>query len=524
MQSAEKIEPTYQELVLENLRLRELLEQVLSQHEREIIQLEVQIKAAFEQVAQLQKLFNGSKSERHVPIPGQLNIQLEMDIELPEPIQAPVETTTIERKKPIANPPGRKPLPKHLPRKTITIEPEGIDLATAIRIGEEVTEILGYKTGGLFVTEIIRPKYKTIDPQTAQERIEIGTLPSKYQIIPKSNASPELISHILISKYEDHLPLYRQRKMFLREKVDIPETTIGGWLMQSLNLLIPLYECLLKVLKNAGYLMADESPIAVLESEKKGATHKGYYWVYYDPISHLLIFQYHRSRAGEAPKEFLVHFKGYLQTDGYVGYDQFEANPDIVQLACMAHVRRKFFESLQNDKVRAEQALAFIGKLYDVEREARESKLTYELRKELRDKHSVPVITEMEAWMKKEYEAVLPKSSIGKAISYTLHLWDRIKNYLLDGKLEIDNNWIENKIRPLAIGRKNYLFAGSHESAQRAAMIYSFLAMCRLEAINPEEWLTDVLSRIQDYKVNKIEELLPKNWKEAQTITINPIN
>ena len=260
MQSAEKIEPTYQELLLENLHLRELLEQVLSQHDRKVGQLEEQIKAAFEQVAQLQKLFNGSKSERHVPIPGQLNIQLNMDIELPEPIQAPVETTTIERKKPMANPPSRKPLPKHLPRKTIIIQPEGIDLATAIRIGEEVTEILGYKTGGLFVTEIIRPKYKTIDPQTAQERIEIGTLPSKYQIIPKSNASPELISHILISKYEDHLPLYRQRKMFLREKVDIPETTIGGWLMQSLNLLVPLYECLLKGLKKAGYLMADACP------------------------------------------------------------------------------------------------------------------------------------------------------------------------------------------------------------------------------------------------------------------------
>ena len=190
----------------------------------------------------------------------------------------------------------------------------------------------------------------------------------------------------------------------------------------------------------------------------------------------------------------------------------------------MAHVRRKFFDSLQNDKVRAEQALTFIGKLYDVEREARESKLTPEQRKELRDKHAVPAITEMEAWMKKEYEAVLPKSSIGKAIAYTLTLWDRIKNYLLDGKLEIDNNWIENKIRPLAIGRKNYLFAGSHEAAQRAAMIYSFFAMCRLEAINPEEWLTDVLARIKDHQVNRIEELLPKNWKKAQTISIDPTN
>jgi transposase len=160
-----------------------------------------------------------------------------MDIALPEPVETPVQTTTIERRKPVANQPSRKSLPSHLPRKTITIDPEGINKETAIKIGEEVTEILGFKKGGLFVTEIIRPKYKIIDPQTAQEKIEIGDLPSKYQIIPKSNASPELISHILISKYEDHLPLYRQRRMFLRDKVDIPESTIGNWTRHALILL-----------------------------------------------------------------------------------------------------------------------------------------------------------------------------------------------------------------------------------------------------------------------------------------------
>ncbi len=380
MQTAENTSPTYQELALENLRLRELLDRVLAEHARDVAQLQDRINAAFEQVAQLQKLFGSSKSERFVPIPGQLQVQLEMDIELPAPIEGLVQTTTIERKKPIANQPSRKPLPAHLPRKTITIEPIGIDTKTAVKLGDETTEILGFKRGRLFVTQIIRPKYKIIDPLTAQERIVIGDLPAKYQIIPKSNASPELIAHILISKYEDHLPLYRQRKMFLREKVDIPESTIGNWTMQGLNLLIPLYDFLLKVIKNASYLMADESPIAVLESEKKGATHKGYYWVYYDPIAQLLIFQYHKSRAGEAPRELLLGYKGYLQADGYVGYDQFESDENIIQLACMAHVRRKFFEALQNDKVRAEKALAYIGKLYEIEAEARELKLTHDQR------------------------------------------------------------------------------------------------------------------------------------------------
>ena len=259
--------------------------------------------------------------------------------------------------------------------------------------------------------------------------------------------------------------------------------------------------------------MVDESPIPVLESAKLGATHKGYYWVYYDPVSHLIAFQYHKSRAGDAPKEFLGGFKGYLQTDGYAGYNQFEQNKDIVQLACMAHIRRKFHEALSNDKVRAEYVLSQIALLYGVERKARESKLTWDDRSKLRDKESKPILQKLKGWMFENYPAVLPKSAIGGAIQYALNLWPRMENYLLDGRLEIDNNWIENKIRPLAIGRKNYLFAGSHDAAQRAGMIYSFFAMCRVAKVNPMEWLSYVIGHIQEQPINQIADLLPQNWK-----------
>jgi len=501
-------------------------QEILAEKDRQIAQLELRLQAAEHNLAQLLKLFKGSKTERFVPSAEQLSIFEDM---APAPSAEPL-SQTITRKIPHKKDkqqPIRKLLPPQLPRQTTTIEPEGIDLETATKIGQEITEVLEYKPGKFFVNQIIRPKYKineNIENGLERVDIQIASIPTTLQPIAKSNVGPGLLAHILICKYEDHLPLYRQRKIFLREKVNIPESTIGNWTRQGLNLLIPLYENLLTSIKKASYLMADESPIAVLESAKPGATHKGYYWVYYDPISQLLVFQYHKSRSGDAPREFLAGFSGYLQTDGYAGYDQFEVNEEIVQLACMAHVRRKFFEALQNDKVRAEQALTYIGKLYDIEREAKESKMSHEQRQQLRTNQAAPIMVEMEKWLLKESKSdmLAPKSITRKAISYTLNLWDRLKNYLADGKLEIDNNWIENKIRPLAIGRKNYLFAGSHESAQRAAMIYSLLAMCRLEAINPQEWLADVLSRIQDQHINKIQDLLPKNWKANQAINDIP--
>ena len=259
------------------------------------------------------------------------------------------QTQTITRRLPEKKEnqqPIRKLLPAHLSREITTVEPEGIDIESAIKIGQEITEVLEYKPGKFFVSQIIRPKYKTTENKEGKTGIRIASIPSQLQPIAKSNVGPGLLAHILISKFEDHLPLYRQRKMFLREKIDIAESTIGDWVKQGLNLLEPLFENCLKSIKKADYLMVDESPIPVLESAKPGATHKGYYWVYYDPVSHLIAFQYHKSRAGDAPREFLDHFKGYLQTDGYAGYNQFEQNKDIIQLACLAHIRRKLIHCI----------------------------------------------------------------------------------------------------------------------------------------------------------------------------------
>jgi transposase len=496
MQTAENTALSYQDLLEENIRLRAELESLHFEFKK------------------LLKLFKGSKSERFVPSADQLSIFGDTPIaQQPEP-----KTQTITRRVPNSREkqqPIRKLLPAHLERETTTIHPEGVDPESTPVIGREITEVLEYKPGKFFVNQIIRPKYKTAINVSGDVEIQVAPIPAALQPIAKSNAGPGLLAHILISKYEDHLPLYRQRKMFLRDRIDIAESTIGDWVKQALNLLEVLFEHTVKKMKNASYLMADETPIAILESNKPGSTHKGYYWVYYDPVNHLIVFIYHKSRAGDAPKAFLEYFKGYLQTDGYSGYNQFEQNRDIIQLACLAHIRRKFHEAISNDKDRAEYVLGQIAILYGVEKKARESELNWEDRQKLRQQESRPVLDQLKTWLLENYPAVLPKSAVGQAIQYALHLWPRLENYLLDGRLEIDNNWIENKIRPLAIGRKNYLFAGSHDAAERAGMIYSFLAMCRVAEVNPYEWLKSVLGTIQETQLNEIESLLPHNWKKA---------
>jgi transposase len=275
----------------------------------------------------------------------------------------------------------------------------------------------------------------------------------------------------------------------------------------------PLYQKLVEVVIRGSYLMADETPLPVLDRDKPGTTHQGYHWVYHSPLEKLVCFDYQRGRGREGPVNFLKNFRGTLQTDGYVAYDIFENKEGITMLSCMAHARRYFEQAKDNDRQRAEYVLTQMQKLYQVERIAREGAFSFEARKQIRMEKSSPILEELEIWLKKNISEVLPKSAIGVAIAYSLGRWGRLKRYIDDGHYEIDNNPIENSIRPVALGRKNYLFAGSHEAAQRAAMIYSFLGSCKKNNVNPFDWLTDVLNRLPDHKANRLKELLPQNWK-----------
>ncbi len=255
--------------------------------------------------------------------------------------------------------------------------------------------------------------------------------------------------------------------------------------------------------------MADETPIPVLSEDKPGAMHRGYHWVYYDPVNKLVCFDYRQSRGREGPKSFLKDFSGYLQSDGYNAYDDLGPPGKITHLACLAHARRKFEHARDNDPQRAEKVLTWIGSLYDIEREARDSQMSHNEIRKLRNEKSSAVLKDLEGWLIDQAPVVLPRSAIGIAVSYTLGLWPRLKKYTEDGRFYIDNNLIENSIRPVALGRKNYLFAGSHEGAVKAAIIYSLLATCKIRDVEPYAWLKNILEIIPDYPANQLEQLLP---------------
>ena len=251
------------------------------------------------------------------------------------------------------------------------------------------------------------------------------------------------------------------------------------------------------------------------KTQKKGALHTGYQWVYRNPVKRLVLFKYYPGRARKATEEMLQTFSGALQTDGYAAYKNMQTKGNVTSLACMAHARRYFEKALDNDKSLAEEMLKMLQQLYSMERKAKENGINNTTLKRYRKMFALPVLEKMEEWLKTSISKVLPQSAIGKAIAYTLNLWPKLKRYIQDGRYEIDNNLIENAIRPLALGRKNYLFAGSHKAAQRAAMMYSFFATCKINKVEPLAWLTDVLERVPGHKANKLSELLPQNWEKT---------
>jgi hypothetical protein len=280
------------------------------------------------------------------------------------------------------------------------------------------------------------------------------------------------------------------------------------------NLLGPLYETLKKEVLATDYIQVDESCIPVVDKDKPGTTRKGYHWLVKSPVLKQLFFHYQKgSRARYVAVALLCNFQGAMQTDGYGVYNIYENKKGVLLLGCMAHARRKFENALKNDAQRAGYALKVIQALYAVEREAQENNLTPDEVRVLREKKSYPLLRDFEQWLLEESEKVLPKSLIGQAILYTYSLYPRLVRYVLDGRYCIDNNGAENGVRALALGRKNYLFCGNDQAAERAAVIYSLLGSCRLANVNPEAWLTDVLNRLPDHSILRLSELLPVNWK-----------
>ncbi len=469
--------------------------------------LKADISALKQRYEKLLKLIFGAKSERFVPdeVPEQLSLFTGAEDSKKEQIEEETEVISYERKKKGKKHPGRNEIPDHLPVEEIIIEPEE-DTTGMKRIGEEITETLKYTPASLIKIRTIRPKYA----KPNEEGVVIGKLPSRP--IPKSYAEASLLAHIFISKFIDHLPFYRIRQMFKRDSDwDLPSSTINDWFISVCTLLEPLYQVLIKKILKTNYIQADESTIRVLDKSKKNGTHLGYQWVYHSPKLGYVYFHYRKGRGQSGPKELLEDYDGYLQTDGYKVYDKIARGKPIILVGCMAHLRRKFYESLSVDKARATYALNLIQQLYAIERKMKEDHLSAEARNEIRQTKSKALMNKFKEWMDTEYPKVLPKSLIGEAIKYGLRQWDKLIVFTTDQKLHIDNNLTENSIRPLALGRKNYLFAGSHKGAERIAMMYSFFATCKKQNVNPRNWLQQTLEKIPDYPIKKIEELLPRN-------------
>lgn len=481
---------------------------------------------------QIKRLVHGSKHERFAPSTSPDQLALALNVEPSEKVEVVSSQkieytrvkTKVERKPPI----GRQLLPASLPRERVVIEPE-IDLANYKQIGEVVSEELNIKEAEFSVTQYVRPKYikissseeaQTIETEIvadAEEKTSIVIADLPPRLIDKCIASPSLLAHIIINKFVDHLPLDRQRKIFERHGIELPNSTIGGWVSQTCTGLVPLYEALCRLVFASRYLQADETTLKVQDKNKKGKTHQGYLWGYLAREERLVVFDYRQGRGREGPQDCLKNFKGHLQTDAYEAYEIFDSKADITLFHCMAHARRYFDKAKDNDRKRAEFALTKMHELYAIERKAKDHDYTCQQRYELRQEKALDILKETEQWMKEEYPKVTPGSPIGKAINYSLSRWDRFTLYTSDGKLEIDNNLIENTIRPVALGRKNFLFAGSHHAAQNTAMLYSLLGTCKLHNVNPKEWLTDIITRLPSHSVKRVEELLPHKWKPASS-------
>src|SRR3984957_18906138 len=465
---------------------------------------------------QLKRMIFGSRQERFIP--GQLTDPTQLSMGLPaEQVAASslvkakkIEYTRVESvlANPVATHQGRMKLPDHLERKEILVDVAGKEGCR--EIGREITEELEYEPGKFYVNRYIRPKYASADNQI----ILVAPLPERT--LPKAIAGPGLLAQIIIDKYVDHLPLRRQQQRFSREKINIPYSTLTDWVGNTCGLITPLYEALKKEVLASDYLHADETPIKVLDKDKKGETHRGYFWVYHNSLQDMVFFDYQPGRSREGPSELLKDFRGHLQTDGYAAYNIFNTRKDVTLLHCMAHARRKFVEARDNDQARADYVLDQIRQLYAIERKAADNQLSEADILQLRRQKANPILESLGKWMEQAYMEVLPKSAIGMALAYSIQRWPRLMVYATDGKLNIDNNPVENCIRPVAVGRKNYLFAGSHEAAQRSAMLYSLMGTCKLHGINPFIWLKDVLQEIASQPINKIRDMLPYNWKSSQ--------
>jgi len=449
----------------------------------------------------------GQSSETLKDPPGQqLLFELPTEAEKPAPAVQPATAA-----KPHGG--GRKPLPPELRRERVeyTLPEEKRQCSCCGGVmqpfGEEVTEQREFIPASLFVIQHARIKYAC---KQCQDKPVIADGPQK--VIERISAGPGLLAWNVISKFQHHQPLYRQEDIFKQYGEEIPRSTQCGWLATVADLLEPLYKKMSAHVLASRKLHTDDTPIRVLDPGK-GKTRTARFWVYLgDDEQPFTVFDYTPSRSRDGPEKFLRGFRGYLQADAYTGYDRLYAGNEVIEVACWAHTRRKFFEARETE-VRANEMLALIAELYASEELARP--LNAAGRQQLRELKTRSLLLRIRAWLAARVLDSLPKSPFGQALTYALNQWSALTRFVEDGSLEADNNLGENALRPICVGRKNYLFVGSDAGGRRAAILYSLVRTCERHDVNPWDYLRDVLIRVSTHPASQIDDLLPHRWKPA---------
>ena len=496
-------------------------------HQREVDALNGRIKELTSQVAWLNRQLFGRKSERLGIIdPNQTSLfadeqalRMKQAGEARDEAVGKIAKTKEDRARERKNRQMMEGLPV---LERVVITPEGVDKALYKKIGEEVTRVVEHKPGQLYIKEIVREKWGLKDNTAEAPEGKKGVLVAPMPLLPvnKGIAGASLLADILLQKYEYHMPYYRQIKQYSHLGMKgLSESTVDGWFKQTVELLRPLCDALEAEVMKTGYAQADETTIPVIDRDSHKAA-KEYVWMIRAVVERLALFHYDQGSRAGAVIEALANkhnFKGYLQCDGFGGYETaFRDNPDVRLVNCLVHIRRHFEQALDENRPMAEHALAEIQHLYRIEHACDDAGMTPDERKAMRQELSKPIMEAMRLWMETEGTKYSESSLVGKAVTYAYTHWDNMMRILEDGRLLLDNNLAENEIRPITLGRKNYLFCGNHEAASNMTVVCSLLATCRNHDVNPRVYLNDVIARMPYHARathDELVQLLPHKWK-----------